>query len=407
VNGIQIVPVAAAPAAGPIGIDFMGTHTTRMAASERAGVVTQSGWNSAAGPTGAALPLVDASGTATGAMVTWSATGEWMTPIADAPGNARMMKGYLDTSSTSTTRVQVSGLVPRAYDVYVYIDGANGSAERAGTYTISGAGITPTTITAIDAVSSNFGTTFTDARDGVGNYVRFSVNAAAFTLTAVPSTASTTTRRAPVNGIQIVPVAAAPAAGPIGIDFMGTHTTRMAASERAGVVTQSGWNSAAGPTGAALPLVDASGTATGAMVTWSATGEWMTPIADAPGNARMMKGYLDTSSTSTTRVQVSGLVRRAYDIYVYIDGANGSAERAGTYTISGAGITPTTITAIDAVSNNFGTTFTDARDGVGNYVRFSVNAAAFTLTAVPSAASTTTRRAPVNGIQIVPMPSQR
>ena len=48
----------------------------------------------------------------------------------------------------------------------------------------------------------------------------------------------------------------------------------------------------------------------------------MTPIADQPGSARMMKGYLDTTSSSTTTVWVTGLAAGSYDIYVYADGDN-------------------------------------------------------------------------------------
>ena len=109
-----------------------------------------------------------------------------------------MMKGYIDTTSTSTTTVNVSGLPPRAYDVYVYVDGANGTSERSGTYTISGAGITTKTITAIDAASTDFSTAFTQAADSAGSYVKFTITACGFTLSAAPSAAATTTRRAPV-----------------------------------------------------------------------------------------------------------------------------------------------------------------------------------------------------------------
>jgi hypothetical protein len=207
-NPITLTVSPSRPAIGAIGIDFVGTSTATMAATERAGVISQTNWNSAAGAVrAAALPLINDSGATTSAALTWSSNSGWMTTrIADIAGNARMMKGYLDTTSTSTTTVNVTGLSPRAYDIYVYVDGSNGTAQRSGAYTISGPGITTTTVTAIDVASTNFGTTFTPANDGAGNYVKFTINADAFTITATPATASTTTRRAPVNGIQIVPV---------------------------------------------------------------------------------------------------------------------------------------------------------------------------------------------------------
>jgi len=41
-----------------------------------------------------------------------------------------------------------------------------------------------------------------------------------------------------------------------------------------------------------------------------------------------MKGYLDTSASSTTTIDVSGLAEGAYDIYVYADG-NTSCRAVG------------------------------------------------------------------------------
>ena len=78
-----------------------------MGASESAGVVAQSNWNNATGATAQHPALtLRRTGTATSAGVTWTSNNNgWMTPIADQAGNQRMMKGYLDTSSTSTTTV--------------------------------------------------------------------------------------------------------------------------------------------------------------------------------------------------------------------------------------------------------------------------------------------------------------
>src|SRR6185312_3872240 len=115
--------------------------------------------------------LVDSSGVASGAIATWSANGVWMLPTVDQPGDGRLMKGYLDTTTTSTTTVSVSRLLPRAYDVYVYVDGDNRTYDRAALYTISGSAIAPTTIRAIDAASTNFSGLFKEANNSKGNYV--------------------------------------------------------------------------------------------------------------------------------------------------------------------------------------------------------------------------------------------
>ena len=114
-----------------------------------------------------------------------------------------------------------------------------------------------------------------------------------------------------------------------------------------------------------------------------------------------MKGYLDTSSTSTTSVAVAGLPQATYHVYVYADGDNKVYERSAAYTISGPGISTTTINLTDAANTNFGT-FTRADNSAGNYVRFNIAATGFTLKATPTAPVSGTRRAPINGIQIVP-----
>jgi len=389
------------PAALGIGIDFVGTNTTAMDASERAGVVAQTNWNSAAGATRSTpLRLVDSTGASTGTTATWSSNNGYATPIADGAGDARMMRGYLDTSSTSTTTVNIAGLAPRAYDVYVYVDGANKSFQRTGTYTISGPGMTTTTITATDAASADFAGVFQRADHSAGNYVKFTVNGSSFTLSATPGPAATDTRRAPINGVQIVP--AAMPRRPVAIDFVGTNATAMDPAETAGVAAQSNWNSAAGATRTTpLPLVDSIGAPSSATVTWSSNNGYATPITDAAGSARMMRGYLDTASTTTTQVSVAGLAAGTYDVYVYVDGANNTAQRSSRYTLTSAGGS-TSAMAIDAANTNFAGTFTQADSSVGNYVKFTMTGSSFVLTATPDAASTTTRRAPVNGIQIVP-----
>ncbi|HEY7595385.1 MAG TPA: hypothetical protein VH969_19700, partial [Actinophytocola sp.] len=116
---------------GPIGIDFTGSTPVRMSASEVAGAVPISNWNTAAGAASTTpLALVDATGTATGGTVTWTANSVWMLPTTDHAGDRRMMKGYLDSTNTSTTTVSVARLVPRTYDVYVYVDGDNRAFDR-------------------------------------------------------------------------------------------------------------------------------------------------------------------------------------------------------------------------------------------------------------------------------------
>ena len=406
-----MLTVEAPPAAGAgtISVDFVGSSTAVMGPGETAGVVPAASWNSAAGAAQAdPQPLVDNAGAATGATLTWfSPAGTWALPIADQPGSARMMRGYLDTSTTSTTTLSVAGLAPGSYDVYVYADGDNRAFDRGALYTLSGPGLATTTIALTDAASTNFAGTFTRADGSAGNYVRFSITGTAFTITAQPATPEGGTRRAPVNGLQIVRTSAPPpdppAAG-IGIDFSGNSGAVMAPDDRAGVVPQANWNDAPGAaSAAALALLDATGAATSASVTWRANGAWSLPIDDAPGDMRLMRGYLDTSSTSVTTVTVTGLPSRTYDVYVYADGDNRAYSRSGVYRLTPAGGAGTDVGATDPPGANFSGTFVEAAGGSGNYVKFTVTGSGFTVTATPSSASPgASLRAPLNAIQIVP-----
>jgi hypothetical protein len=62
------------------------------------------------------------------------------------------------------------------------------------------------TVNAGDAANSNFGGTFVQASGGGnGNYVKFVVTGASFTLQAIPVSSTSPYLRAPVNGLQLIP----------------------------------------------------------------------------------------------------------------------------------------------------------------------------------------------------------
>ena len=472
-----------------ISIDFTGGGTP-MAATETAGVVAKTNWNNAAGNVRTTpLSLVDETGASTGATVTWSSDNNWALPIADAPGNVRLMRGYLDTGAENPTTVTVSGLPVSAtgYDIYVYTDGDNAGSGRTAIYTISGTGIPNTSVNCTDAANTNFGSGFTPCSGSIGNYVKFTINATAFTLTAVPGASSDSALRAAVNGIQIVPAAIAATytiagtitqgsaglagvgialssgasattgstgtfsftglgsgtytvtpslsgfsftppsrtfsnitsnqtanfaattvtatARAISIDFTGGGTP-MAATETAGAVAKTNWNNAAGNVRTTpLSLVDETGASTGATATWSSDNNWALPIADTPGNVRMMRGYLDTGAENPTTVTVSGLPVSAtgYDIYVYTDGDNEGSLNTASYAISGTGISTASVNCTDSANTNFNGSLNACSGSTGNYIKFTaIDASAFTLTATPRTAADGALRAEVNGIQIAP-----
>jgi hypothetical protein len=191
-----------------ISIDFVGTDVG-MGSTETAGVVAEANWNDASGAASSApLALVDSTGAATTATVTWSADDVWESTITDEPGNVRMMKGYLDNGNEDTTTVTVSGLPSNAggYQVYVYGQGTSNGTTNTGIYQVSGSGITTSSVSL--TYDSNFSGTYTQGTGSneVGNYAVFTLpNVSGFTLSAIPSTASNGYKRAPVNGMQIVP----------------------------------------------------------------------------------------------------------------------------------------------------------------------------------------------------------
>jgi hypothetical protein len=399
---------AATVSARAVSIDFTGSGVA-MSASESAGVVAKTNWNNAAGnASGAALALKDETGLANGATVTWISDNNWALPITDTAGNARMMRGYLDTGNQNPSTIGIAGLPlsPTGYDVYVYTDGDNDGVTVTGAYAIGGAGIATTSVKATDAPNANFNGAFTQAVNSIGNYVKFSsIQAAAFTITATPATASDGNLRAPVNAIQIVPSPSPVTARTVSIKFVGSGAA-MSASESAGVVPKTNWNNAANNASSApLALKDEAGVSSGALVTWTSDNNWALPIADTAGNARMMRGYLDTGNQNPSTISVTGLPASAagYDVYVYTDGDNEGSTVTGTYTIGGSGVTTSSVQATDSANVNFNGTFTQAANSIGNYVKFSsIQATDFTITATPTTASTNVLRAPVNAIQIVP-----
>jgi len=202
-NQASATPTSGGGTVNAISINFVGNGVTPMGSSESAGVAPKTNWNNAAAASGSGQVLKDETGTSTSAMLTWAANPLTASGITDTAGNFRMMKGSVNTSNTSTTSITVSGLTSHTYDVYLYFNENTFGASRTSAYTISGTGITTTTINGID--NAQFNGTFTQANNSVGNYVKFTITAAGFTVTAKPVSSTDSNLRAPVNGIQIIP----------------------------------------------------------------------------------------------------------------------------------------------------------------------------------------------------------
>lgn len=326
------------PGTGVISIDFVGRGTT-MGAAEVAGVVAKSNWNAAQSSTGSGLALVDETGTGTGATVTWTSSPVWSLPITDAPGNVRMMLGYLDTVNQNTV-VTVAGLPanPAGYDVYVYADGDNGGATRTGTYQFSGTGITTTSINLTDNANTNFSGTFTQANNSAGNYLVYTVNATGFTLTAIPSTASDGTQRAPVNGMQIVPHAAPP---DFGIGISPASRTVTAGNPASYTVTTTAQNGFSGTVTLSASGLPSGATASFSPATITGGGTATMTVATASGT---------TAGTSTVTVSgASGSLAHTTSATLVVN-AQGAAATPVFAPVPGTYSTPQSVKITDATS---------------------------------------------------------
>lgn len=227
---LLLAAASGARAATAISINFTdnGSADSTMSSSDVAGLPgadTQvANWNNANvnGTTGSASGLVDSTGSATGAGVSWTTDlGQWRLGHAVSTGDDRMWKGYMDVQASAT--VVVTGLsFVGSYDVYIYFDGDNGSAWRVANFAIGGI-----SDGGEDSEGANWGAPGEENQNKVynlpvaggpgnlvwptaggnndeGNYVKLSgITGSSFTLTATGG-ASANILRAPINGFQIV-----------------------------------------------------------------------------------------------------------------------------------------------------------------------------------------------------------
>jgi len=208
-----------------ISIDFLGGQPTgagvwgvvAMDPNESAGVKRAAHWNSAPGDTGSLAALVSSSGSATAASANWSVPelgglSTWSNSFTDAPGDTRMMNGYLDPRMADQPgTVSVANLpaeMSSGYDVYVYCYSAVDSGDTRNyqykigstTYSVSQPALTTSSFPGYTLASGGDG-----GMAGAGDYVVFrNLTGSSFTLTAQPRPSTWGMQRAPVNGLQIV-----------------------------------------------------------------------------------------------------------------------------------------------------------------------------------------------------------
>ncbi len=183
----------------------------------------------------------------------------------------------------------------------------------------------------------------------------------------------------------------------LNVNFVGRGLP-LGRTEAAGLLPSAGWNNAETGTGSVLSLPDNGGHPTDLRLDWTSHDGFQMGLADSPGDARMMNGYLDTTDNSTTTVTLSNvpawLTHGGCRVIVYCDGDG--FNRSGVYTLNGV-----SVTAGD--DGTFAGAYRNAANGAGNYLVFNnVTSTNLTLTASPTPNGL---RAPINGIQLTLAPA--
>ena len=214
--------------AGRVGFNFMDPADTgssggpsgfpaceTLAAGDTAGAVPQTGWYNL--PQGGGPYTFHA---AAGISIYWDTFGGGTHNLryGITPGDAILMRGYLDTGDNTTDNVIISSVPFRLYDVLCYSMGDNGSATRVGKFTLSATnnGVSSANLSKYiqDDGGSTFAGTYIEANStngypsaASGNYCRFyAVRGTNFAVRCTPNYGSDGHPRSPFNALQIVQV---------------------------------------------------------------------------------------------------------------------------------------------------------------------------------------------------------
>ncbi len=218
--------LAAAPSVHAQGISVnFGSNQANLPATTAAGVVPLTNFNNVSGGNGTSVALVNSTGAASGATLTFSGGGTYHSEADPTKGGNYILEyGYLDdpngpnpnpvlTTSATFSNLSANGF----YNVYVYTSTTTAGAERDANYTLSGATTGNQTLLNKNPQGATFNGTFIAGQ----NYLLFSgVSGSSFTLTGNPVSATDGLLRADIDGIQIVPVAA-PEASPMLVFGLG------------------------------------------------------------------------------------------------------------------------------------------------------------------------------------------
>ncbi len=206
---------------------------------------------------------------------------------------------------------------------------------------------------------------------------------------------------------------------PIAINFLpnnGGVGLAMQPPDLAGVVPQRNWNNVLVFTNGTVlgqNYVDALGRGTSLDLSADFANGAEQPLLNASlsGGHKLMKGYANDQAGTTgfqtnSTITISQIPFPLYDLILYLDGNNGVADRVaqvrvGTNVVFLRDASHASFSGIYAQAT--GTSDTGRNTSAGNYVRFSsLSSNSTTLIVTAGGATDSTRRAPINGIQILP-----
>jgi hypothetical protein len=224
-TAIALSSIALTAQAATISLNFAraGTPATVMTGAETAGVVAVSNWNSATDTnanSAAGVPLNDSGGVLTTAVAGWtSGSASWSTGVAGtgSADNMLMMTGYLDQGGNGLGQIHMISItnIPYAnYDVYLY-HSSSGGADRTARYQANGADIWTRNLNPANTFNGFTQAGYTSLADAAntanpaGNYVLWTGLSGDLTIEGQgygtsDGGAGGDTRRAPIQGIQIV-----------------------------------------------------------------------------------------------------------------------------------------------------------------------------------------------------------
>ncbi|MGC6427018.1 MAG: hypothetical protein ACON5H_08495 [Akkermansiaceae bacterium] len=207
--------------ADPIGINFgAGRDDASMAATDEAGFLPQTNWNNAAGASGGALALNDASGNDSGATVTWATDEEWSIGTGPADGNGRLLNGWVSANNNNApdATITIENIPFASYTLYVYFNHDRGTedvdlSEANGAFPAFRAHENDTDILAPVTLVEQLLTADGDDTQQ-GNFASFSnLSAANLEIVMAPAGPAGSTDRGAITGIQIVELVAGDADG--------------------------------------------------------------------------------------------------------------------------------------------------------------------------------------------------